>query len=1078
MGSDFGSRLAGWAVLFLLLLPAGDAQAISYESYRSDIARLETEARTDRDAAQAEARQTRQYLSDQRLVEQGFADKSAEHEASWRALAESARKNAARNRARAENYDRQSRDPLLSESFQAELKHWAERAREDEQADLALAAERDRDAAQRRSEAETHLDAVAEIDALIQRLDRIIADEERPPETATAPPPADAPPADTADGDGDAEEDDEEADFRVEDFLALWNRVDEPRFSMAIVQEDPEFEAYPHKLEAYTEQNGRTRVWKGNYTSFPKGHSARAQNARIELRYTPQPGEMNPELPDWVAAAIDGQLEWRLEIDEAGSAVDPRISVKWYRGEVRWTEGEEQRAWIEGDGVPLVFDMEPNYGVQIEELSRPTIGFVLANTVDYDPIGNPLQSLMTGQQFRVRATLPAEMAREQGNTLTVTIKSLKSGDSDTLVLEGGGGAGLRPVTYTNAEAVAIADCHAMLRPPRNPPFMSWQWLMNNTFGEGDAGDCLDISFENGEEVEVGFDGGFQRVVMYESWVQAGLARHAVAVKRLRTVYFSLLEKGAADGDLIEQKLRMLVNYEEIYASDKLTDVHRYALGELYFGTQSGPARFAQVMTHTHGEPPSDGSLGLLLQRPADIEWWYGVSRRSPAAYTPDENWFNPLMKAYLEGLTGEDLTPDAHTAGDSAISWTSDAEKAFVRETLRRTSEQYLSRAIQETAQNFAFGLYDGYSTATPAGALYLVVTGKDHFGRRTQKWERVLAGVGLASGAVLELSGLSAATRLAEPAAQSSRLGRGVAREATLVSDGARSVSRIADDIVDMPGLPAGMKEAQRRQTALRFAADPQSDGACPCAKRAKQPRLRASVQSQAPKLDLFEYWGAEEYMERAYPKGTKILDELSEPLLAKQSPDRGSCNAMASIYLLWKKLKRLVSEDEALEQINQVMYDQLFEGDAQRMTRRRGDRTLDYILEGPGEAGGPGVDQLAIRDFLRTHGGKVAEVDRGWNSFVKLRHIWSAIENGWGVKVVVKLDEANFGPKAYHAVVVDGLRVKKTANGFQIRGVRIYDSNIGRIIEVPARKFNDMLAREITGYGILTLVRFDGSA
>ena len=116
------------------------------------------------------------------------------------------------------------------------------------------------------------------------------------------------------------------------EFLLGRAHDDPRRGGDAIVPEDPEIRIYDYRLEAHT----NNRVWKGTYTPFDEGHPSRLpeQTARIVFRYKPKAAEMNPVIPEWARKAVEDQLEWRLELDESGSDVDPRLSLKWYPGKI------------------------------------------------------------------------------------------------------------------------------------------------------------------------------------------------------------------------------------------------------------------------------------------------------------------------------------------------------------------------------------------------------------------------------------------------------------------------------------------------------------------------------------------------------------------------------------------------------------------------------------------------------------------------------------------------------------------------------------------------------------------------
>jgi hypothetical protein len=510
---------------------------------------------------------------------------------------------------------------------------------------------------------------------------------------------------------------------------------------------------------------------------------------------------------------------------------------------------------------------------------------------------------------------------------------------------------------------------------------------------------------------------------------------------------------------------MLANYRQLLESDKITDLHRYELGELYFGMQRGPGRFITASRRdfsTYYESPiadltGSGLIGLTDTQIAD---YYRYVQRYPPAPPAEPSWFNPLMKAYLEGLSGEDLTPDAHTAADdSAIAWTAPAEAYFVRTALLQLSQELLNSFTRTAVENFAFGLYDGYVTATQASDLYLVATGKDHFGRRQPTWQRVLAGVGLASGAVLTLVDINPRSLMATDIWRA-RVGSGELRNVTLLPDG-RGLVRHLDGLNELPDLPGSLKPIQREQTMLRVTADAVEDAPTGCALRSADRAPPATIMTERPGDDLADFINESDYMSRTYGNDAKMVDPFGDKTFATQSPDRPTCNAMASNYAIYKGTGRVVGEDEAQMLIDQIMVEQL--ANAPRPSQR-GTRAVGDMLRGDGYL--EGFDQLAIRDYLRFFGAKVAEIDRGWNRMIKMRHIWSALEQGYIVKVVIKIGSE------YHAVIVDGLKINR--NTGRIVGVRIWDPNIGRIIEVPPARFKELMATDLSAYGILTLIKF----
>ena len=162
---------------------------------------------------------------------------------------------------------------------------------------------------------------------------------------------------------------------------------------------------------------------------------------------------------------------------------------------MQWPEDENDEAPVKviGEGLPRSFELEPITNVSVEELSRQKIEISLGG--GHDPARNPVQSLTKSQSFSVKVTLPAEMAKEQGTTLEVSVKGLNDEeDEDTITLTGTRPSGLRPVVYSHAKAVFINECDVFANAPRNPQFMSLQWIF------GGEGDCLDIETENGDRV--------------------------------------------------------------------------------------------------------------------------------------------------------------------------------------------------------------------------------------------------------------------------------------------------------------------------------------------------------------------------------------------------------------------------------------------------------------------------------------------------------------------------------------------------------------------------------------------------
>lgn len=1044
------------ALLAVLLTVATGARADEFVA--RDVARLEASVAEIREAAIAEALRLKTEVDQRIASERDLASRAGEQSLEWRILAESAEVAAQANRERADVYLQYASNPQLAPETQESLRQSAESARLSAEADVERARDYHLRAAQRRAEAEERFDAADDLADLAARLQRIIE----------TPVPAAEEPIEAAKDEPAASQEEAAETFKFElgDVIGMWREVGALPLVLVIVQQEPDFE--PTLVEGHTDR----RVWKGSYTELDPDHPARGQNARVVLNYTPRAEEMNPEIPEWARKAVEGQLRWRLELDEAGTEADPRFSVKWFRGEVRWTEGAERKAWIAGDGVPLTFELEPVYGMQIEALSRPTLAIRLQTELgEHDPDTHPIEALLKGQRFFLRVTLPAEMAEKQGPNLTVTLKALGSDGTDQVELTGTGPIGLRPVVYSHLEAVTIADCGNILvggELPRTPQRFSLEWTLGWIFEF--EGQCLNLDVDNGETVEVQYGDAYQQVTIYKTWVQRGLARHLQGAERLRLIFSSITELphyDAAQKEAARKRLRMLDNFARIVVSDKFTDLHRFHLGETYL---------------------SDGQMsapGLVLLTDAELEspqrstWAAGQAAPLPDT---DPTWFNPLVKAYLESLSRQDLTPDAFTAA-TGIAWTSRAEQQRVVRALMETSDRLTSDAVEEMAVNFAFGMYDGFATGTQAGDIILVVWGLDHFNRPVTGWDRVLAAVRLASGATLFLAGPTAAARFAErldrlvARVARSRFGQAFIRAETLIARAAGRVDEV-DGFADLPDMPASLQGAKRQQPMLRLVADPDGLGGPDCGSAARAPsRPRTILRPGGLQDDVLEFADDVDYVKSYWGDAAELDDPFGGRLMPPQTnPD---CNVLSVNRAIKEATGRTNIEWQSQKLAEEILVDQAF-GPGPANARRPRHEAIELLEQGVGRRFG--YPQQVARDYLRFHGFKVAEVRPDLNRRIKLRHIWSLWKKGYYVKAIVELDGT------LHAVEV--VKVFVNPQTGLIDKVRIFDPAIGRTFTVPAKTLKDKMRAAIDKiernaekyfdfdpYGILTIFKLKKS-
>lgn len=1004
------AKLFVWAAAALLLCSVPDAVAQQdVTATQSEIAALDREAAQLRDlAAQASRR----------------AD-------GWDQLAKAASDSAAK-----------ATDPMVKKSWEDGATEHAKRAKEERNQAEGLSAQANEKAAQARA-----------MEASLK------------PAPSPGPPP---PPASTA-----AEP--KQPSLRVEDVLGLWQTRDGPPLAIALLSQAGAGKPATSQLIAHTKK----RAWTGTFAAAELGPV-------VKLAYTPKAAEMNPEIPDWARRAAEGRLVWRIELTPKGESYDLSFSGKWFAGEVTWNPDSEdpKSVGVADEKTPYEFELELNYGVAVAALEKPTISIQLKTATEYDPDIYPIDALTQGQLFSPRLTFPAEMAKTLGQKLTVNIKATKSGDTEPVELKMRGRVGTGPVTYLPDEPVLISDnCAAGGIERRNPRTLSTKWIRRKIAGDDadgggwfwtwvageDPGPCLQLDVKSGDPIEVRYNEIYVEVPTYPSWVQRALARHHVLLARLR-VAFQATASGnydAASVTAAKKGLRMLANYERLLASDKLTDVHRFNLGQLYLGDGQNSTAI------------------VLMDDLAFTNYADDLIRRSQQE-PPDPSLMNPLMKAFLEGLSGKDLSPRSGNAANN-VDWTSPYEENLVRRVLAETSEKITSTAIMNAAEDLAFGGYNGLVMSMGGAQLWLAVTGTDHHGVRQTGWDRFFAAVGFASNVVLTLAGGEAEQAFSSPS-KAAALGKGLETDSTLLAEVGRSLDEAGKGAM-FAGVPETVTAAEREQLVVKAVTDlGQAETPVSCAFRTEKApaistlmeELRATpgASGEAAAASAAERSRIMAYMREHWGANASIVGGWTDkPILPLQ--EGPTCNGMAANYLAYK-LKGVVRlESEMRRAVIKIMREQIEEFDMQPggvsfgRRARQGVRTADDFKAAPGFI--EGFDNLAVRDYLRSLGAKVTEILPAENPKVKLRHIWAALQKDYGVKVVVDFAKRIAATEVdLHAVIVDEV-IGTVSNGrTNITAVRVYDSNIGRIMEIPARDFNHLLARDWTGGGVMTLVRF----
>jgi hypothetical protein len=964
-----------------------------------------------------------------------FADQQLDRARQWRELEANARKYAA-----------QTSDPEWQKSW------------------LEDAARHARSATELEDYAKQLKDKANAEEARANRLEAAVKSKNQPTALPAAPPAG--PPATTA-----AAPDSTQPGLRVEDVLGFWQSREGPPMAIAVLSEAGAGSPATSQLVARTKK----RIWKGTFI-------AAASGPVVRLSYTPKSAEMNPEIPDWARQAAEGKLVWRIELTPKGENYDLMLSGKWFAGEVRWDPDTNDPLTVEisDEKNPYEFELDLNYGISVEALELPVLSLQVRTAQEYDPDVYPVDALTMGQAFSPRLTFPAEMAKSVGAKISVDISGVNGGGSESVELKRRGRIGTGPATYLPDQPVIVSDdCSASGLARRNVPTGSVSWLRRWLAGDvtesdstlrhwiagDDPGPCLQLAVKSGDQIELKYADTAIRLPLYASWVQHGLARHKALLARLRVALEAIAagRAGTASVEPAKKRLRMLDNYERVIASDKITDVHRFNIGELYLG---------------------DNSDSPAIVRKSDLEFnVYADGLIKGAPRQPDNpTLLNPLMKAFLEGLTGNDLSRHSGQAADK-VQWTSPWEELLVRDAIGATSDNIEANAIQTWVENFSFGGYEGYVMATGGAQLWLAATGLDHHGVKQTGWEQLFAAVGVASNVVLTFAGGAPEEAFSSPS-KAATLGKGLQTDSTLLAQVGRSVEEAAKGAT-FAGLPETLSAAERDQLLLTATADlGKAEKPVSCAFRAGKPAISTLMEVRSVPGNAPDAAAAAEqsrimgYIRRYWGGNAKIVGGWTEqPILPLQ--EGPTCNGMAANYLAYKLrgLRRL--ESEMRRAVLKIMRDQVEEFDMQPggvsfgKRARQGLRTADDFKLAPGFLWG--FDNLAVRDYLRSMGLSVTEIVPAENAKVKLRHIWNALRRNYGVKVVVDFARAGAIEPDLHSVVVEEV-IGTVSNGrTNITAVRIYDSNVGRIMEIPARDFDRLLARNWKYGGVITLVRPD---
>ncbi len=627
-------------------------------------------------------------------AEQASAARSLDQARQWRALAEQARKSA-RTSLQQKDKNRWNRDARKYDRSAAKLEEKAAR----------LTGEAKRKEAKAKK-LQKRLSAASEAEERRRALEKMRDADRASRKAAAAKAKAARPPK-----------------MKRKEVLGVWlNPKDQSPF--VVVQQDQGFTAYPNRLEAHT----MDRVWKGIYEPVDEGDTRRYENARVTFTYKPKPEEMNPKIPLWARKQVKGKLEWRIELDEAGTCGSPRLKGKWYPGEVSWRkdgDGASGKARVSGKGKPRELSLDPDTAVTLVTSVRPRLAVHPANAKDM--LASPIEALIKSQLFFVKVYLPPELAKNQGPSLTVKITGKTGGGATSLKLTKSKERSGRLFVYTHKQPVAIADRNVVADPDRDPSFLSFFWIL------GVKGARLGLKVKDGESVEFRYGKAAQTIPVYNTYVQRALARYKHAIPRLRAIYSSTLSgrpvgKGqksvlSAVKDSKKRKeeahkrLLMLKNLETLLASTKLHDRQRLDVAHSYL----------------------NGSTGLLIM-------------------TPHEHWQEDEYVKTLPISWNFDRDGRKHRSGFyDGVVWSSVVEYARVHRGIKESTKQTREDAKFALWLGVTYALYDYVAMRSGVDDYVIVLADVpvpgapgwkfsegDIFAKKVTRKQRLLAALGI----------------------------------------------------------------------------------------------------------------------------------------------------------------------------------------------------------------------------------------------------------------------------------------------------------------------------------------------
>ena len=1051
-----------------------------YENEARQVSRIEAAA-AQNPAAASEAEELKSTLGFERDSRVSSAAQSERRADSWRELTANSESDAQRNFERANAASQSMQSPGLTQAerddYQRQISFWTKQAVDDSN----RAAERRREIPVHVKEAEGHRDAADYLAGLIARLQKVIDNANKTVEDDKI---ADAVASNNQDADDDTQiEEKASYEIKLQQALGIWRPLKAPEEAMVIVSKNPDGKD-PYDLQMFT----RGRVWDGKFDPFPAEDAARLRKPRMTFEYRPKASEINPEIPQWAREKIAGTLVWKIDADEIGTAAEPRLSLKFFRGRVRWNEDDKTTA-LDGDGPPKVYEI--GHDIILEsQTSAPTLLFVTLANQQHDPGLKDIDAIVQGTPLIVNVVTSSTTARKVGSSLAVDVS-------------GGGKTGKLTLTRQRVTKDRIVG-----------------WMSSALgVGEIEPGPRLAALPANGEDVEFRYGDAYQSFPVYVTWVQRALQQYDDEIDNIAPTYGGILSSSASPSSKAEvtTRLRMLSNYQILRNSPDLTDLHKLAIAEAYLGRPHGvqllnygTAKLDEINVAHHRDITTSG-----LDRE---KWLLSCGPRSASAYratlqAPDlkgrqatsEEIGDAIQRNALGALGDMDI--NALTAMQSKdIKWVHTLESECIERVIVRVSTETLQASLKDYAQGLMFGLYEGFAMATGADDVAVAFFETDIYGNKVPQFSlpwwistvSVAASIADSFEGVVDLGRRNADNAIWKSAASEntrkkswataleSNTAERMARKYPMTeavgeashtyfrrSDGVLgSVPEAADDAITEILTP--LSPAQRKQTRLSLL-DPADSEITE--KIALKPRFPDQIPKTPKAAVVGTGTGASTAVQSNtgvigwYGKDAKAFGKLDTKLC--QIRGEHGCEAVSAMYLLMQEEGIELSESMmhwAIMQQNinrrlksigvspEVAHKEFLLAVTKQQPVGRAGRAYsvayeDFTRAMHGRTKGYHFDDVA--PVLQSRGYQVTAINPRQTGAITVSSLYAALQNGFRIRLGIRHPVTGGG----HAVVVQSILRDYSGN---LTDVIFFCPAQGGYLKMRADKFQSWIANE----------------